>query len=308
MYNIVDKTNGTPDDSTDDPTDTELDTLIDDGLTLTTSITDHDAGVLENRDKAIVRALITMVQLGWFGPYAEDNYPRRQWDDLNMYNARAHIDTLTLAPVIDVDGVSLVKYTVDSAHMGDADDNPATDPTVVKDGRYRLEAYGAWLSDSYFGIHTYTAVTNEGTDLIDPTRSSTHARHFAGGNPASLTGLGESATWTGAMVGVDTLSTADDPRVQGNAMLNAHIVSDSLADAASIGDVGGVAVMDVMFDNITGADGMPARVEMLSWSNLELTDRSMAPRLPVSSSPTARSRAGCSTTATRSSASSTTWT
>ena len=193
---------------------------------------------------------------------------------------RDHLSTFKLTPVLDVDGVSLVKFSIDSAYKTDRntsttipaapDTNPADDVAARKDGRYKLESYGAWLSDSFFGLHKLTAVTAvvPGTGAV--TRSSTWAVNFAGGDHASLAGLGESATWAGAMVGQDTKSTADDPRVQGNAMLKAHIATDTLAAT----QVGGVAVMDVMFDNITDAKGMPAREESLSWKNLELMERS----------------------------------
>ena len=178
---------------------------------------------------------------------SDDNYPGGHGTGDHV--DRNHIDTLTLVPVVDVDGVSLVKYTIDSALWN----NP--DGTINKDGHYRLEAYGAWLEDSYFGVHMYSAVTDygEGT-LVPATRKTSTAVHFRGGHPASLAGLNESAMWTGAMVGHDKKSKAADTRVQGNAMLNARITADTLANPG----VGGVAVMDVMFDNITDAAGMDA--------------------------------------------------
>jgi hypothetical protein len=194
-----------------------------------------------------------------------DNYPRGD-ATLTATNARTHLDTFALMPVVDVDGVSLVKFTIDSAH-GMKDDAPITD------GRYRLEAYGAWLSDSYFGLHKYTAVTNEGDLLTGATRKSTYSVHFAGGDPASLTGLNESATWTGAMVGHDTkAATADAMQLQGKAELNARIQTDTLQNP----DEGGVAVVDVMFSNITDQTGMDARVAEMSWTGLELMDRYLA--------------------------------
>ena len=195
-----------------------------------------------------------------------DNYPAEKDSDYEVM--RKHLDTLTLVPVVDVDGVSLVKYTIDSA-IG----TTGTPPVPDKDGHYRLEAYGAWLEDSYFGVHIYSAVTDYGTSLVDAEHGKSTAVHFAGGSPASLAGLNENAMWTGAMVGHDTKSTADDTRVQGNAMLNARIQADSLAAPGP----GGVAVMDVMFDNITDAAGMDARVTELSWSGLELQERYYSP-------------------------------
>ena len=195
---------------------------------------------------------------------SRDNYPSGA-DGSHMI-PRTHLDTLTLVPVMDVDGVSLVKYSIDSA-IG----TTGTPPVPIKDGYYRMEAYGAWLEDSYFAVHIYSALTNYGRgNLVPATHGKTTAVHFAGGHPASLAGLNENAMWTGAMVGHDTKSTADDTRVQGNAMLTARIQTDTLADPGP----GGVAVMDVMFDNITDAEGMDARVTELSWTGLELSDRS----------------------------------
>ena len=200
---------------------------------------------------------------------------------------RDHLSTFSLTPVLGVDGVNLVKFQIDSAYESDRnlsvtlpnqapDANPSDDVPTTKDGRYGVESYGAWLSDSFFAIHKFTAVTNVGANtagtaagagVAAATRATTWVANRSGGSPSTLRGLGESATWTGAMVGHDTLATAEaDMLLQGNARIDARITTGTLATA----DAEGVAVMDVMLDNITNQEGMDARVTELSWSALDI--------------------------------------
>ena len=210
---------------------------------------------------------------------------------------RDHLSTFALAPVVGVDGVNLVKFSIDSAYSSDGnvvptlatgvtnialplppDPTSADDVPTTLDGRYGVESYGAWLSDSFFGVHRFHAVTNLGANTASTSAGAgvgtgavtemwTASR--TGGSPSTLRGLGESATWTGAMVGHDTLATAEaDMLLQGNARIDARITSGTLADP----DADGVAVFDVMLDNITNQEGMDARVTDLSWSSLEIID------------------------------------
>ena len=74
------------------------------------------------------------------------------------------------------------------------------------------------------------------------------------------------------MVGHDTKATTMDAmQLQGNAMLNAYVKTGQiLADTSN----DAVAVIDVNFTNITDQTGMAARVESMSWSDLQLMDRS----------------------------------
>ena len=206
---------------------------------------------------------------------------------------RDHLSTFSMTPVVDVHGVKLVKFSIDSAYRSDSNVAATTgtsniglplapDPTALddvpttRDGRYGVESYGAWLSDSFFAIHKFTAVTNigantagtsAGASAATATRATRWVANRSGGSPSTLRGLGESATWTGAMVGHDTTATAEaDMLLQGNARIDAHIRTGTLATA----DAEGVAVMDVMLDNITDQNGMDARVTELSWSDLDI--------------------------------------
>ena len=235
----------------------------------TTTITETTLGVDLDGNGTLGITAITNEQtalandVGYELQRAMGSYPLTlEPDPTSDAEMRGHHDTFMLTPVASVDGVDLVKYTIDSAYKTD-------DVAAVKTGHYKLESYGAWLEDSFFAIHKVSA-TAAGVGLAAPTTTSVHMSSASGGDPASLAGLGESATWTGAMVGHDT---ADDMLLQGNAELMAHITTGTIGTP----DAEGVAVMDVTFSNITNQKGMAARVSEMSWSNLELQGSATAP-------------------------------
>lgn len=128
--------------------------------------------------------------------------------------------------------------------------------------QHTARGYGAWLDDSFFAAYTLRA-------SVFGRRDETAYKIAWGGRTAdsamaaNLSGLGDTATWKGLMLGHDLDDDASSygDRLQGNATLTARIMPNTL---------GSTRMMDVSFTNIINAAGEPSRVSELHWEDLAL--------------------------------------
>ena len=118
---------------------------------------------------------------------------------------------------------------------------------------FGASSYGGWLSHSFFHVHVNTITTRDITISRSWFPNAYSAGDATGTNPTAAMG---SATWTGAMVGVDI---SDSPRlanrVSGDAAISIHDLT--------------LPQVDVDFTNIRDEDTGAAHPDM-SWSGLDV--------------------------------------